>query len=175
MSSLLSQVFGIIASVTVLASLQLKNIRTVLVFQVICNIFGALSFLVIGSVSACSIYFVAVTESALFLIYNLCKKEAPKFWTWVFAAAFVLCSIATFRVPADVISMLAAISCALAIAQKKASVYRIIMLVNGGLWITFDLVSGAYGMLPAHIITLLSALVGIVRMDIGLFKRKDTE
>ncbi|MBR5308990.1 MAG: YgjV family protein [Clostridia bacterium] len=171
----LSAVFGFIATVTVLASMQLKNIRTVLIVQVICNIAGALSFLVLGQVSACSLYFVAVAESALFLAYNLYKKDAPKYWAWVFAAAFVACSVVTFKAPTDTISMLAAITCALALAQKNASVYRIIMLVNGCLWITFDICTGAWGMILAHIITALSALVGIARLDLKLFSKKSKE
>lgn len=169
---LLSSVFGMLATITVLASMQFKNIKTVLIIQVICNLSGALSYLVLGQVSACSLYFVAVAESALFLAYRLCKKDAPKFWTWVFAAAFVTCSVVTYKTPADIISMLAAFTCALALAQKNASVYRVIMLINGGLWITFDVVTGAYGMLPAHIITALSALLGIVRLDLKLFGKK---
>jgi hypothetical protein len=168
----LSAVFGFIATITVLASMQLKNIRTVLIINVICNIAGAMSFLVLGQVSACSLYFVAVAESALYLFYNLRKKDAPKELVWVFALAFVACSLVTFKAPADAISMLAAFTCALALAQKNASVYRIIMLINGGLWICFDIVTGSWGMLPAHIITALSALLGIARLDLKLFSKK---
>lgn len=173
MAIILSQLFGFIASVTVLASMQLKNIRAVLIVNVVCNAAGAASYLVLGNVSGCGLYLVAVAQSVLFLAYRLRRRDTPGFWTWVFSAAFLLCSLVTFKAYADVLSMLAAVCCALALAQKNASLYRMIMLANAALWIAYDIVTKAYAMLPAHIITALSAIIGIVRMDLGLFKKKN--
>lgn len=170
---LLSQIFGIIASITALGSLQFKNIIVVLVLQAICNAAGAASFVFAGGISACGIYLVAVLQSLVFLVYRLKGKTAPNIFTWVFAALFVLCSALTYSVPADLISMLAAITCALALAQKNSTVYRIIIAINGTLWVIYDLVMAAYGMVPAHIITIASALIGIIRLDLKLFKKNN--
>lgn len=152
--------------------MQLKNIRAVLIFNVICNASGMASYLIGGNVSGCGLYAVAVVQSALFLVYRLKNKDTPSFWTWVFSAAFLLCSLLTFEVPADLFSMLAAVACALALAQKNPSHYRLIMLANAALWMAYDIVVGAYAMLPAHIITGISAIIGIVRMDLKLFGKK---
>ena len=50
--------------------------------------------------------------------------------------------------------------------QKKPSRYRIIILLNGAVWIVYDIFMGAYTMLASHIFTVASALLGIIRLDV---------
>ena len=39
-------------------------------------------------------------------------------------------------------------------------------MLNGAVWIIYDVSVGAYTMIITHIITVLSALIGIIRFDI---------
>ena len=54
----------------------------------------------------------------------------------------------------------------LSIAQKKPSGYRIFMLLNGIIWMVYDVSVSAYTMILSHVVTTLSALIGIIRLDI---------
>ena len=56
--------------------------------------------------------------------------------------------------------------------SKKPTYYRIIILLNGALWIIYDIFLKNYTMLISHIITVASAVIGIIRMDI-LRKNKE--
>ena len=172
---LFSLICGIIAVITVAGSMLFKNIKLVLFINLICNIAGAMPYLVKGEMSACGLYFVAAAQCLVFIGYRVLKKEPPKYFTGVFAAMFILCSVLAFKKPLDIIAMLAAVTCALALSQESSKMYRLIMVFNGVLWIAFDIRTKTYDMLPAHIITTLSALVGIARLDLKLFSKKAKE
>ena len=61
---------------------------------------------------------------------------------------------------------MAALTCAFSLVQEKPSLYRIFMLLNGIIWMIYDINVGAYTMIISHIATALSAGIGIIRLDI---------
>lgn len=170
-----SMICGIISVITVAGSMLFKNIRTVLIINFLCNIAGAMPYMVKGEFSACGLYFVAAAQCAVFLGYRFLKKEPPKYFTGVFAAMFILVSVLAFKKPLDILAMLAAVTCALALSQKTSTGYRVIMVINGVLWLVFDILSKTYDMLPAHIITAAVALIGIARLDLGIGTKKNAK
>ena len=171
MANLLSQIFGIVFFVFVFLSMQTKDMKKTLFCQLCCNLFGMLSYVFIGGLSGCGIYLIAAVQSLVLLLYRKKEKEVPGWVTAVFFAAYLLCSVLTFRGAKDIVPLVAALLCALALIQKKTSRYRLIILLNGAMWILYDLFMGAYTMLASHIFTVASALSSIIRLDI--LKKKD--
>lgn len=166
MEFLFSQVCGLIVSVAIVASMQFKDIRYALTCQLICNSVGALSYILVGGLSGCGIYIVALSQTIVYFIFRLKNKKAPTALAAVFLVLYVLCSMSTYKSPIDLLSAAAAICCALALAQEKASRYRSITLINGLIWVIYDLNVGAYTMILAHLATATSAAVGILRLDL---------
>lgn len=166
MTDIISSVFGIVAAATALMSMQFKSIKLSLLFQVICNVAGALSFIVVGGISGCGLSVVAIAQSLVFLLMRMSEKEPPAWLGTAFAGLFLVVSAMTFEVLADVFSMLAALACALALAQKRSSNYRVFLLLNGVMWMAYDIFVCAYGMIPSHLLTVASALIGMIRIDI---------
>ena len=172
MTNIPSLFFGIVSTVAVIMAMQFKSIKLSLVFQVICNVAGALSFIATGAVSGCGLSVIGVTQAFVFLLFRLKNKEPASYLAWIFAAAFLGCSAMTFEKSIDILSMLAALTCAFGLAQKKSSLYRIFMLLNGIFWLSYDIFSGAYGMIPSHSITVISSVIGIIRIDINQSSKK---
>ena len=166
MAYILSQIFGFLVFLFVFASAQTKNMKNALLCQIGCNGFGMLSYVLLGGFSGCGIYLVATAQSAIFYFIRKAGKEAPKWLNPVVIAAYILCSVATFKGWLDVVPMIAAVLCAIGLSQTKPANYRIVLLLNGIIWIIYDVFVGAYTMLASHIITVGSALLGIVRLDI---------
>ena len=167
MDFIFSQICGLIVSVAAIVSMQLKNVKWILVCQLICNGIGALSYILLDGLSGCGIYLVALLQSIVFYIYRQGEeKDTPPWMVFIFIFSFIGCSIATYKTPTDIISAIAAMTCALSIAQKKPSGYRIFMLLNGIIWMVYDVSVCAYTMILSHIATTLSAMVGIIRLDI---------
>lgn len=166
MAFILSQIFGFIVFVLVFISTQSKNMKTALLCQIGCNGLGGLSYVLLGGFSGCGVYLVATLQSAIFYFIRKNEKEEPKWLNPVFLAAYLACSAATFKGWLDVVPTVAAVLCAFALAQKNPSKYRIIILLNGLLWLIYDVFVGAYTMLASHIVAVSSALLGIIRLDI---------
>ena len=166
MANILSQIFGAVVFVFVFASMQTTDMKRTLAYQVACNAFGMLSYVLLGSISGCGIYLVAAVQSAVLLVYRKRDREVPAWLTALFFAAYILASLTTFRDVKDIVPLIAALLCALALIQKKTSRYRVVILLNGVMWIVYDLFVGAYTMLASHVFTVASALSGIIRLDI---------
>ena len=63
MDFIFSQICGLIVSVAAIVSMQLKNVKWILVCQLICNGIGALSYILLDGLSGCGIYLVALLQS----------------------------------------------------------------------------------------------------------------
>ena len=170
MSNIISQICGLIVSIAAITSMQLKNIKFILICQLICNGVGAASYILLGGLSGCGIYLVALAQVGVCFFYRIKNKKISGLTAGTFFALYILCSVMTYQGPVDIISAFAAITCALSLMQEKPSRYRIFMLLNGILWMIYDVNVSAYTMIISHIATTVSAGVGIIRLD--LIKRK---
>ncbi len=169
MEYIISQIIGIVVCVFAVASLQLKDIKNAMLCQVICNGLGTVSYLLLdGGLSGCGIYLVATLQSLVFFLLRKYEKEEPRWLYPIIFAAYIGCSLLTLKAPLDVVPMVAALLCALALIQKKPFLYRAILLLNGLVWIIYDifLPEITYSMLITHAIVAFSALLGIIRIDI---------
>jgi len=166
-------ILGLLASLAALISLQLKDMRIVLICQIICNGTGALSYILTGGFSGSGIYMIAILQSLVFFILRTKGKEAPGFMAVAFAICYLVCSALTYKVPLDIIPAVAALTSAFGVAQKDPSKYRLLILANGIVWLIYDLILPAtITMALSHVITIIAALIGIVRLDILAGKDK---
>lgn len=172
MGFMLSQICGLIVSVSAIVSMQLKNISYILICQLICNGVGALSYIAVDGFSGCGIYLVALSQVIIYFIIRKLGKKPPLWLSLVFICAYIFCSVLTYKGPNDLISAAAALTCALSLVQEKPSFYRIFMFFNGVIWMTYDINVKAYTMIISHVVTALSAAVGIIRLDIKRRKSK---
>ena len=162
----ISQISGLIVSVAAITSMQLSNISHILFCQLICNGVGALSYIAVGGLSGCGIYLVALAQV---IVYYILRKKCAKVPTWIavsFIFLYIVCSLAAYENPVDLISGLAALTCALSLVQEKPGNYRLFMLLNGIIWIVYDFGVDAYTMIISHIATALFAGIGIIRLDL---------
>ena len=172
MNLLISQILGIVVTILVIISMQVKNIRYALAINLICNILGALSYIFTGGISGTGIYAIAVFQCIVYFQYSKKNIKAPNFLKWIFVAAYLICSVTTYKNYYDILSALAALTCAFALSQEESSKYRVFMVFNGILWMTYDVFVGAYTMIISHGIALIAAVVGIIRLDLKRITNK---
>lgn len=163
---IISQVTGIIVCAFAVASMQLKNIKYTMFCQLLCNGLGTLSYVLIGGFSGSGIYLVATLQSLVFFLFRKYEKEEPRWIYPIIFAAYIGCSLLTFKEAWDIVPMIAALLCALALIQKRPALYRIIILLNCIVWIVYDIHVNNVSMLITHAITAASALLGIIRLDV---------
>lgn len=160
--------FGLLSTIAALTSMQLRDMRLVMVFQIVCNGTGAVSYILSGGSSGCGIYLIAILQSLVYFIFRSRAKEAPNFLTVAFALGYLICSAFTYKVPLDIVPAVAALVCAFGVAQKNPSRYRLLFLANGIVWLIYDLIlPAAITMTLSHMVTIVSALIGIIRLDLS--------
>ena len=164
---IISQILGGIVSVAAMLSMQFKKLKFILICQLVCNVVGSVSYLLLdGGLSGFGIYIIALAQTIVFFVIRNSERSAPSYLGYVFAFAFLICSISTYSNYNDLFSLAAAQTCAFALSQEKSSNYRLLMLLNGFIWILYDVNVQAYTMIVSHAITAVSALIGIIRLDI---------
>ena len=146
--------------------MQLKKMNAILICQLVANSLAALTYLFLDGKSGVGISIIAVVQTVvMFLIEKKGKKPHPVI-LGLFIAAYAVYSILIFQNIFDLLPLCAAICFALGIAQKKPSAYRIFGAINPLFWLVYDVYTLAFVNIIMHSSIFISAMVGIVRLDI---------
>lgn len=194
-----SQIIGIILFIAVIAIGQMKNIKLILVSELVCNTLTVINYLLVGDItsaeninllmtsdsflSAMSVLltggiaaamqcFVALVQALVSYLYTSKEKKFPLWLTVVFLAVYIAVFIPTYTSPKDLLTLAACILYCLAMVQKTSKGYRMFITPNAVLWLVFDLLVGAYTTAITHGFMFVSNVIGIIRHDI---RKKPTE
>ncbi len=172
---IISQAIGPVTTVLSLISTQMKNITAILLSQLVINLLVALSYILAGGISGSYICLVACVQTAVCYLYTRREKPVPKACTAAFILCYIAVSVYTYAGPADILPCICAIAFALSVSEKNAAGYRVFITVNTSLWIVYDILIGAWGMLLMHGILLFSLAVAILRQDRRPKPAQDTD
>ncbi len=166
---LISFMGGVTVVVAVICN-QLKEVRTILLGEIICNLLVAFNCAVQGGLTgAWDCGLAAVLTIA---IYQLNKSSRAKKQMWkvavssVYAAANVVILFSAYKGLMDIIPCLTAFLFVMKIVQDRADVIRVINVVGTILWIYYDYRIESYSNLVTHGLCLISVMIAIIRLDI---------
>lgn len=166
MEFIIAQIFGLISVIIGIISFQLKDMKKILICQLLCNAFMVLNYLFLGGISGAGIAFIAIVQSMVFYMYNVQNKKTPLVITISFMMMFVLLSLLTYKSFVDILPCIAAVAFAVSLTQKEASGYRICMLINVLVWVGYDLSVMAYTSIVGRVFFVVSIVSAIVRIDL---------
>lgn len=162
---IIAQVFGIVACILSVISMLSKSITGALIFQMLANIAIAINFGLVDGISGAVVCIIGTIQTLVMFLMRR-KEMEPKWWLLgAFLIAYITASVVMYSKWFDILSALAAVTFAVAVIQKKTSMYRSIMLINSCLWIVFDFCAGAYTAIITHGIILVSIVVGMIGLD----------
>ena len=142
-----------------------KNMKTILLFVFLGNIFVATSYLMTGGINGAVSCYIGGAQTLINYFYDRNKKPLPKWLIAVYAVAFVVLNLITGFSWLCMLAIIASLTFILCIGQKVGSKYRFWTLVNMGLWCLYDVLSGSFGVLFTHGTQLVFALIGMVIHD----------
>ena len=184
---IVSQIAALITAVLAILCVQVNNPLHILYMQLAVNLTTIASHLFNGAGVGSVLIIVAVVHLAFNCFFTLKGKNPPRFSIWLFAVLYIGAVViasdymlglrfSEFGFWIDAILILAAVCFMLAVSSKKASGYRIFILVNTLIWIVYDYYGGNVpnvSMLITHIVLLISNIIAIVRLDV--LGRSNTE
>lgn len=159
----IGQIIGIIVTIGVIVTMQIKKKRHMLIFSAVSNILSALNILLLDSFnSGVIICCVAVFQIIFSLWHDKKQTEAPVAEKIIFLALYVAGGLLGFEKLLDVLSIVAAILYMLAMFQKKEQNIRLFLLGNMATWTVYHTVLGSTAVF-AQIAGIISSLIALYR------------
>ncbi len=163
-------IIAIFTTFFAVAGMQFRNMRVILVSQLISNGLLALQCILGGTASAGGIVFLAIGQTVVSFIFSAKGKRFPLPLTIVFMAGFTAITVIYFSTPFDLLTMVAAWFFALAIVQERSHICRFYSLVNTVLWLVYDFFVMPSGVVNHSVIAVL-IFASILRLDRGEWKQ----
>ena len=142
-----------------------KNMKLILLFVFSSNALVATSYVLTGAFTGAASCFVGSVQTIINYFFDRKNKQLPKWLLAAYALSFIVVNLLVFNRLTDLIALLGTLVFIAAISQKNGKQYRLWILINTLLWITYDLVSLSFGPLSTHLIQLTTIVVGMVVHD----------
>ena len=173
----IAQGISVVTAVIAILSVQLKNMKGILVTQIIGNSLVASTYFLLGRFTGAGVSIIAVVQTVVMYFYNAKDKKPHIPVTIAFIAAYVLNAVLTFSSVFDIFPAISAVCFALAVAQTKPIRFRFFSIWNPLCWTVYDVYAKAPVNLLMHLGILISVLVACVRLDgfFGLMKKRNSK
>ena len=174
----LAQGVSVVTGILAISMMQFKNMRAILLFQIISNLLASTNYLLLGGDTGAIVSVLAIAQSVVMYFYNCRSKEPHKSVVATFILAYVAFSAYNVISSRDLMELLPAFSAicfAVSLLQKKPSNFRIFGALNPSFWLPYDLYTEAYVMFFVHFGILVSCLWAMIKLDgfLGIMKKKD--
>ena len=170
----LAQSISVIAGILAIVMLQLKNMKIILLFQVLINLITATNYFLMDGGSGMLLSLVAIIHAFVMFFYNTRQKKPHVPVTIAFILIYFGCAMYNLiikRDPMEILPAFAAFCFSMCLVQEKPSVFRIWAAFNPTFWLPYDIYTESYVMFMVHAGILISSIVGMIRID-GRFRRK---
>lgn len=172
MNFILAQIFAFIAISVGIISFQLKEMKYILISQLISNGMMVFNYALLGGLSGAGISIIAIFQAFATYIFNKKEKKIPWFVIGIFMICYIACSLMALNTAIDLLPCLAALTFAISLVQEKSSIYRICMLLNILLWVGYDVNYKAYASLLGRLVMFVSVVSAMIRIDYKEYKNK---
>ncbi len=170
-----AQILSIIAMTIALLSFQQKTQRRIVLFQFCSSFLFGVHFLLIAAPTGALLNFMAAARA---LVYSARGKKWADHWGWLllfsalpfgiyglsFTSLGVAPTLGNFLV--ELLPTLGMISTTISFRMKKAAKVRAFSLISSPLWLGYNIFHFSIGGILTESISLLSILIGILRLDI---------
>lgn len=161
----LIQTIGIVAFILFVYSLQKKDKKEILFYQLLANILYAIQYISLGAYIAGILNVVTVTRCFIYYKYEKDKKEIPLFILITYILIIILVSIFTVDSYISILPSIINIIYILSTWQKDTKVLRLSFIVAAILWIYYNLTVGAYTAIIGNIFEIISVSYACIKLN----------
>ena len=166
----IAQGISVLTGVVAVLMMQFKDMKKILVGQILANLLTASTYFLLGGLSGAGICLIAIFQTAVMFVYSLKKVPPHRVVIGGFVVLYAVCSAVYYKSPVDILSAAAAITYAFSVAQTKPAGSRLWYLFNPLFWLIYDLFTMAYVNILLHSAVFLATAFAIWNND--LRKRK---
>jgi hypothetical protein len=173
----IAQGISVATAVIAILSVQLKNMKGILVTQLIGNFLASSTYFLLGGFTGAGVSIIAVVQTVIMYLYNVKDKKPHVAVTVAFISAYVLNAALTYSSAFDILPAVAAVCYALSVVQTKPMAFRFFNIWNPLCWIFYDVYKGAHVNFLTHLGIFISVVIACVRLDgfFGLLNKKQKQ
>ena len=160
-----AQIFGILGIIASVLSMQFKKRKHILIALLLLNLFSALNFVFLGSLSSAYVCFFAIIEMIINYIFEKNNKDVSKGVICIYIIINIILGMISYKTLIDILPIACALLYCGTILTKKETNIRKLMLANQSTWLVFDIVVKAYTFSISNILTIISTLIAMKRYD----------
>lgn len=161
---IIAQVFGAIALIVLIISLQKNNKKTLLKYQIFSSLLYAIQYVFLNAYTGCLMNLACMGRNIAFNKYQ--DKKPPIYLLIIVIFLMIAFSAFTYVGYISLLPMIAVILYSIAVWNGNLKVIRNIELISCSLYIIYNINVQAYTGLVATIIEFIGALIALVRFDI---------
>lgn len=161
--NIIAQIIGGIAVLFFASSIQLKEHKRLLIFQLIGNFFYSIQYFCLNAVGAGFMNLTSVARCLLLYNYDTKKKKKPWYTLVLFVIIIGIIGVFTIKNPLDFIPILIALGYTLSTYQDNRLIISITFLVAACLWVFYNIKVGAYASLLGNVLEFSSGVVATYR------------
>ncbi len=173
---IVAQVLSVLAMLFNVVSYQQRTHRMTVLYQLFgCALFGA-SYFMLGATIGGIINCVGIARSIVFVYKDKLKSDRLP-WLFVFMGLYVAAYVLVFTVfgktfnaqnaITELLPVVAMTALTVGFRQKDARHIRLCGLIASPCWLVYNIVSFSIGAIICEVLSLISIIIGIVRMDKG--------
>lgn len=163
---IMAQISGIIANILFAISPQQKSKNKVIFFQMLSSIAFCIQYLLLGAYSGIAALMLSMIITLIFWIYSNQNKKIPFYWLGIYIIANIIAGIFTYTNIVSVFPIIISVLYIYGIWQENLKVNRIIIFFGSIGWIIYNFLVGAYASSIGNVVSLVSAIIAIWRLDI---------
>ncbi len=163
MTYYIGQIIGIIVTICVIVTMQIKNKKPMLIVSAVSNVLSALNILLLDKFNSGVIICLVAVFQIFFSLWHEKKQTEPNLAEKIiFLALYVAGGVIGFEKPIDILSIIAAILYMFAMFQKKEQHIRLFLLGNMATWTVYHTILGSTAVF-AQLAGITSSLIALYR------------
>ncbi len=164
---MLAQIMGLIASIIMIISIQVKDKKKIfLILNILAKILYGINFILLSAYSGTLTQCIGLIITIIVYIYTKKNLDIPKWLILVFIAITLLGGLFTYNNMYSLMAIICGITYTLIVVSKNMKIIRKLNLVQSLLWTLYDFIISAYTASISSIFVFISTLIAIFRYDI---------
>lgn len=163
MTDIIYYVISIISIFLFIISVQFKEKKNILLTQCFAAMTYFIVYLIVGAYSGCVIEVIEQVKDIVFYYFEKNNKTIPLILLILFVSLLIMASIVTYDGIYSLLPLIINLSYFISSYFKNPKHIRIVMLICGFIWATYNFLVGAYIIIIGNVLEIVSASISLIR------------
>ena len=162
---LIAQIIALVGTVVVVIGMQQKKYGRIVLCKIINEFLAAVHYILLGGYTGMAANFASCLTNAVYW-RRISKGKSTLVFQIIFGAMFVAIGILSWHGPVSLFVIAAKLISSVSLGIKNPKTIRILNLISNPCWLCYNIFVGSYAAMLTDTAITLSALIGLLRLDV---------